>query len=179
MINFSIKRRSSIIGGLNFQLAYKFDDVKEIDLTKIDYLSSIRCSEFAFSIIEDVFSSSLSYSIEAKSFCHYGFHIHDLESILHVNNKLSAFEEHLQELKETHFIWKRSELLDRESNIQNIRNGVIRLAWSTEEMRNELDENILDANYRKKVLKFIVDIKSFLSMTQNMPNCKGVYVIGV
>ena len=46
-------------------------------------------------------------------------------------------------------------------------------------MRNELDENILDTNYRKKVLKFIVDIKLFLSMTQNMPNCKGVYVIGV
>lgn len=70
-------------------------------------------------------------------------------------------------------------MLDSENNIQNIRNGVIRLAWSTEEMRNELNENILDANYRKKVLKFILDIKSFLSMTQTMPNCKGVYVIGV
>ena len=46
-------------------------------------------------------------------------------------------------------------------------------------MRNELNENISDANYRKKVLKFIIDIKSFLSMTQNMPNCKGIYVIGV
>ncbi len=95
------------------------------------------------------------------------------------NNKLSAFEEHLHELKETRFIWKRHELLDKESNIQDIRNGVIKLAWSTEEMRNELNENISDANYRKKVLKFIIDIKSFLSMTQNMPNCKGIYVIGV
>ncbi len=179
MINLTIKRCNSIIGGLNFQLAYKFDDDKEIDWTKIDYSSSIICSEFAFSIIEDIFSSSLRYSIEAKSFYHYGFHIHDLESILHVHNKLSAFEEHLNEIKETHFIWKRSELLDSESNIQNIRNGVIKLAWSTEEMRNELNENILDANYRKKVLKFIVNIKSFLSMTQNMPNCKGIYVIGV
>ena len=179
MINFTIKRCNSIVGGLNFQLAYKFDYDKEIDLTKIDYSSSIICSEFAFSIIEDIFSSSSSYSIEAKSFYHYGFHIHNLENILHVNNKLSAFEEHLNEIKETHFIWKRRELLESESNIQNIRNGVIKLAWSTEEMRNELNENILDANYRKKVLKFIVDIKSFLSMIQNMPNCKGVYVIGV
>lgn len=179
MIDFTIKRCNSVIGGLNFQLVYKFDDAKEIYLAKIDYSSSIICSEFAFSIIEYVFSSSLTYSSEARSFYHYGFHVHDLENILHVNNKLSAFEEHLHELRETHFIWKKCELLDKESNIQDIKNGVIKLAWSTEEMRNELNENILDANYREKVLKFIVDIKSFLSMAQNMPNCKGVYVIGV
>ena len=179
MINFTIKRCNSIIGGLNFQLVYKFNDTKEIDLTKIDYSSSIICSEFAFSIIEDIFSSRLSYSIKAKSFYHYGFHIHDLESILHIDNELNAFEEHLHEVKETHFIWKKHELLDEESNIRAIRNGVIKLAWSTEEMRNELNENILDADYREEVLKFIIDIKSFLSMTQNMPNCKGVYVIGI
>ena len=48
MIDFTIKRCNSVIGGLNFQLVYKFDDAKEIYLTKIDYSSLLFAQNLPF-----------------------------------------------------------------------------------------------------------------------------------
>lgn len=177
MIDFDIRKCNSLAGGLNFQLAYRYDNNSEIDLTDIDFSQSIICSEYAFAIIEDFFSSK--YDFEEKKFYHWESHIHSLNDLFLIVKKLSAFELHLKDKIQTRFIWEKSELISRENNIEDIRNGTIKLAWSTEEMRNELMNNILEKSYRKKILSFIEKVKIFIEESFEKTEINGIYVIGV
>lgn len=177
IISYKIEKCYAVKGGLNFQLVVKKDDMVGVDLEKIDYEDSIAVSEYAFAIIENIFTSELP--VEDRKYYHWEFHYHDIDSVNRIILKLTALQKSLSEQKKTIFLWNNSDLIENPNELESINQGLIKLAWSTDEMRNELIEKIIEINYKKQVLNFINGIIDFLTNGIRMSGYQGIYVLGV
>ncbi len=175
MINFTVKNCDSIQGGLCFQLIPKFDDSTQISLDKVDCSKSIACSENAFAIIEYVFSSDRN----DKEFYHWSLNIHDRKSIKDIILRLKHLINMFNKANNIKFIYSREDLLNLDDERETLKNGIIKLAWSTDEMREELEKNITHDEYRIKIVSFIDKIIFFLEACLLNVKCTGIYVSGV
>ncbi len=176
-ISYKVEKCYTIKGGLNFQIVTKMDDMVGIDLEKIEYGNSIAISENAFAIIENIFTSELP--VEDRKNYHWEFHYHDINSVHRIILKLNALKRSLGEQGQITFLWKSSDLLKNLNELEVINQGLIKLAWSTDEIIDELHKNIVYACYRKQIVHFINEIIDFLKNGVSAFGCRGIYVLGV
>ena len=134
IISYGVEKCCELRGGLNIQLIIKTDNLSKIDLEKIDYTNSIALSEYSFALIENIFASE--QSVEKRGYYHWGFHYHDISSVDRIILKLIALQKNLINKEKITFLWKSLDLLNNQNELEVINQGIIKLAWSTDEMRD-------------------------------------------
>lgn len=153
MINFTIGNTDRLESGLNFQIARRFKDFQNMNLTTdmIDFRNSIVIREDAFSLVESYFASEFSANDRHHKSYHYGVHVHNTQSIEKIFDKL----------------------LERKSRLSSDGVNIEQYYWFTEEVAEYLNGN------KNVIYDFINNIKNYLKSSIKEVGDKGIYVIGI
>lgn len=153
MIDFTIWNTDQLESGLNFQIARRFKDYQNMNLTTdmIDFRNSIVIREDAFSLVESYFASEFSANDRHHKSYHYGVHVHNTQSIEKIIDKL----------------------LERKSRLSSDGVNIEQYYWFTEEVAEYLNGN------KNVIYDFINNIKNYLKSSIKEVGDKGIYVIGI
>lgn len=153
MIDFTIENTDQLEPGLNFQIARRFKNYQNMNLTTdmIDFRNSIVIREEAFSLVESCFAYEFSASDRHHKYYHYGVHVHKTQSIERIVNKL----------------------LERKSRLSSDGINIEQYYWFTEEVAEYLNDN------KNLIYDFIDNINNYLKSSIKEVGDKGIYVIGI